>query len=533
MYECPSCGGALRFDIPSQSLKCDHCGHAQDPHTYVKDKDAEERNEYNVTVFTCPQCGGEIMSTDDSATGFCSYCGASTILDSRIENQKRPSFIIPFKQTKEDCKRAYTHMMAKAFFSPKELRDPKYLERFRGIYVPYWVYVVTQDRKDGSFPASRSYRRGDYMITDHYSVHYDVKADYRGMNYDASSTFDDHLSEAIAPFDSHEIQMFSPSFLCGFYADLPDVPATLYEGSATHFANEETADRLSGDAALNGLSASVPVTNTAYDTKVTRRDNAMFPVWFLSYRRRDRVAYAVVNGETGKIAADLPVDIKRYMVGSLLLTIPLFLVLNMMLTITSRAVLLVSSFLALITGIIYLITLSELRGRDRHSDDIGYQYRYGTKEEKDAAKKKKNHGTAKEAKHSFTFLNLLGWIVLIIAASEFVLGFIGFMFEFLSGSLLPILMLVAIIIMAVIAFRWNKDYQGRNIFAEFIGLVAAVIVDVMITLLHPVSDLFYYAGAMASFICICIPIVGLIDKYNMLATRPLPQINRKGGDDRA
>ena len=48
----------------------------------------------------------------------------------------------------------------------------------------------------------------------------------------------------------------------------------------------------------------------------SRAENALFPVWFLTWRKNDRVAFLVMNGETGKISADLPVDIRRFLLGS-------------------------------------------------------------------------------------------------------------------------------------------------------------------------------------------------------------------------
>ena len=76
------------------------------------------------------------------------------------------------------------------------------------------------------------------------------------------------------------------------------------------------------------------------DTGSTDRtvELALLPVWFLSYRNGDRVSYAVVNGQTGKAAADLPVDGKRYLAGSLLLAVPLFFLLNSYTTGLSPAV---------------------------------------------------------------------------------------------------------------------------------------------------------------------------------------------------
>ena len=100
MYECPSCGGGLRFDPAGQDLVCDYCQTRLDPYQYEKDHDADiSEDAYGVQIFTCPQCGGEIMTTNISVTGFCSYCGASTVLDSRMASEKRPAWIIPFKKT--------------------------------------------------------------------------------------------------------------------------------------------------------------------------------------------------------------------------------------------------------------------------------------------------------------------------------------------------------------------------------------------------------------------------------------------------
>ena len=97
MFECPSCGGELRFDIETQGMLCPFCNSAYDPKTVEKGYDAEEQegmdpemmgmqdpDTFDATIFTCPQCGGEILSMDNEATSFCSFCGASTILSSRL-----------------------------------------------------------------------------------------------------------------------------------------------------------------------------------------------------------------------------------------------------------------------------------------------------------------------------------------------------------------------------------------------------------------------------------------------------------------
>lgn len=160
MYQCPNCGGRLKFDIPSQQMACEQCDAHFDPYAVSKENDAEESTEYDVTVFKCPQCGGEILSTDNTAANFCSFCGASTILTSRLSKEKKPNYIIPFSKTKEDCKKEYKKMMKRAWFAPKELKDEKYIDGFRGIYMPYWAYHITQQGMI-NLKASKDYRRGD------------------------------------------------------------------------------------------------------------------------------------------------------------------------------------------------------------------------------------------------------------------------------------------------------------------------------------------------------------------------------------
>ena len=50
MYECPNCGGDLRFDIATKKLSCAFCNAKFDPYDDIKENKAEEHEEYEVTV---------------------------------------------------------------------------------------------------------------------------------------------------------------------------------------------------------------------------------------------------------------------------------------------------------------------------------------------------------------------------------------------------------------------------------------------------------------------------------------------------
>lgn len=371
MYACPNCGGNMKFHIPSQQLACDYCQTQADPYTFEdKAETSLSKQEYEVTVFTCPQCGGEIVSTDTSAAEFCTFCGASTILHSRLRNEKRPTHIIPFRKTKEDCKAAYSAMMKKAPFAPDALKNPKYIDSFRGIYMPYWTFHVTQN-SSFNFNGSRSHRHGDYILTDNFACKGDLEASFDGLSYDASSSFDDNISEKIAPYDVKEMKSFTPAFLSGFYADTADVDSSTYEQDAYAAASEVSLDAIYDRPVFADLSKKKTLSASDLNSETEDIESAMFPVWFLSYRNGGRVAYATVNGQTGKVVTDLPVDVRKYTKCSLLLALPIFLFLNLFFTMMPKTLLIISLILTGVSAVIFAMERTKLRLKESGVSDKG------------------------------------------------------------------------------------------------------------------------------------------------------------------
>ncbi len=146
MIYCSGCGGALRFDIPSQQMVCEMCGSQCDPAaTAVMNKDAEGHQVFETYSYTCPSCGGELLTTDKTdAIGFCPFCGGASMLFDRIHQQWEPAYVIPFQITKEKCKEEYVRFAKKSIFSSGRYRDPQLIDGFRGIYMPYYHYQAIQ-----------------------------------------------------------------------------------------------------------------------------------------------------------------------------------------------------------------------------------------------------------------------------------------------------------------------------------------------------------------------------------------------------
>ncbi|MCR5700633.1 MAG: hypothetical protein K6G76_00630 [Lachnospiraceae bacterium] len=551
MYDCPGCGGNLKFDIPTQRLLCSYCNNDYDPYQITKDKDGEEQKDFEATIFTCPQCGGEIMSTDTTAAGFCSFCGASTILTSRVSREKKPNFIIPFQKTKDDCKREYQKLMRRFIYAPNAIKDPDRINGFRGIYMPYWVYYFSQ-RTNLKLKGSTSTRKGDYVYTKHYNLNGELNAYYKGINFDGSSSFSDAISESIAPYDVKHMKEFTPSILSGFYADTNDLGKDLYSYDAKKLANDETWKLVKSEKEFSKHGVSQPKDlSGAFNTKEESADLAMFPVWFMSYKNGDRVAYATINGQTGKIFADLPVSISKYLLGALIMSVPIFFLLNAFLTIIPTSLVVLVAFIAAVVGIVYACELSKIASRELDEDDKGKQeakrLAEKRKEEKEreaaraagieepAQKKKKskmpNNVEAKTGK-SFKMPAFLMFII-ILCLSVPVLGAVYISALAFGNAAVCGVSLIVVVIAHFVGASAFKKIDAKKGLPTTLWVIIAEIIACFVSLFDLVKDVYYYGVAILMLVTIGVVLIDIISSYNLLATRKIPQFDYQGGDDNA
>ena len=382
MAHCPNCGGEVRFSIESQDLECQSCKTHYDPKDYNQTPEGMETDVYKTQVFTCPNCGADIESTDLSATGFCAYCGSAVVFESRVKEEKKPHTILPFKITKEQCKKIYLNKIRSFYYRKNDLEDSVYLERFVGFYLPYWLYNFAFHEKL-QLEGRKQYQSGNYSIKEDYALSGFLQGEVDGIPFDASLRFDDNISGVIAPFSKEKMQEFSPNYLLGFYSEISDTEEQSYVGEAFAFLGEEVGRELMG---ANGFhSPDILLKKPFYPDAIEKTvsvDRAMFPIWFLSYKKGDRIAYAVVNGETGKIYCDIPIEERKFYQASFLLAIPIFIVLNLFFQISAVHLPIFTLILSLL-----LICLSELElHRIRERDKEALRYSKKAKEEKGVKK---------------------------------------------------------------------------------------------------------------------------------------------------
>lgn len=559
MYKCPGCGAALRFDPASQTMLCDHCRTTLSPKseelTHLNQSFGEQAigntalpGTFQSIVYTCPNCGGTIMSTDEAAVTFCNYCGSSVMLEGRLETEEAPDVIIPFRMSKDDCKETYRRRVKRALFAPNYMLRDTEIDKFRGIYMPYWIYAFYADGPT-SGNGTTKHRSGDYIITDHYRVTRDIDTTYDGLSYDASADFSDVMSEAISPFKAVGAEPFIPSYMSGFYADVSDVEKEVYEDDAAQVALSYMASATVADPAYSTHGVSAGDVRGSIPLMSMKKRKGYFPVWFLANRIHEKnvVTYAVVNGESGKIAADLPVAFWKYILGALLLSVPVFFALNMLLTLTPKNALIGT----IILSVVMLIALNWRINRTynaRNGIDKGVISKLakepappeekGTETPESARKKGKKNAEESEKRNTgkgclsvFLWILALGFAFAVYWVADSYGDGYG---VFAVGAMVIVGLVVYGIVSSVKASK-EKPLRG-NLKAPFgekmkylikpiIGLVAAVVV----VLIDPVQDIWFYGAAILAEVLVIWCAFDAIALHNEGVFRPLPQFKKRGG----
>lgn len=330
-YKCPCCGGAIAFDSTIQKLKCPFCDTEFDMETlagYDSELKGDQTDEINwemasgdewqaddsggFNAYICQSCGGEIACDENTAATSCPYCGNPVVLKGRLSGTLKPDLVIPFKLSKTAAKEALKKHYEGKCLLPKVFKEQNHMDEVKGVYVPFWLFdtdVSVNMRYRATKVRTWSDDEYDYTETKFYSVSRGGKLGFERVPVDGSTKMTDELMESIEPFHVSEAVDFQTAYLAGFLADKYDVDA---DKSAERV--NERIRKSAEDAFYETVRGYATVTKEAGSIKLenSRVTYALFPVWLLSTTWNGRNYLFAMNGQTGKIAGDLPLDRDAY-----------------------------------------------------------------------------------------------------------------------------------------------------------------------------------------------------------------------------
>ncbi|MDD2981049.1 MAG: hypothetical protein PHN80_13920 [Hespellia sp.] len=336
-YKCPSCGGTITWNSKKQKMVCEYCdtefteeqievieeeSTAENTQSQMEwgdyDTQAEGRKLEHMKIHICQSCGGEIVGDENSVATQCVYCGSPTILTENIDGVYCPDYVIPFKLDKKAAKEAL-----KGFYKGKRLLPSLFaaqnrIEKITGVYAPFWLFDCDADARI-TYDATRvrfySDSQYNYTETRHYAIVREGKIGFERIPADGSSKLDDAYMDSLEPFHYGDLTEFSPNYLSGYFADKYDVSSKENEPRVNQRVKNSTEEAFR--RSVKGYEMVTP-RNSNVNIKNGRVSYVMMPVWMLSTKYKDKVYTFAMNGQTGKMVGELPVDTGKawkYMFG--------------------------------------------------------------------------------------------------------------------------------------------------------------------------------------------------------------------------
>ena len=329
--ECPCCGGTLQFDSKSQEIVCPYC----DSHfsmdslkEYTDDLASDKAEDVawdestvqaysseemkGMKIYSCESCGGEIIVDETTSSTCCPYCGNNVLVTKELSGDLKPNRVIPFKNEKGDVVNNLKKFFKKKPLLPGSFSKENVIEEIKPLYVPYWVFdadVEGKVRFKGEITRTWSDANYDYRETKFYSLVRGGEIAFDHVPVDGSSKLDDKLMESIEPFNYTEAVEFNAGYLAGFAADRYDVAKEVTFERATQRCREGTVQAFRDD--ISGYS-NVTLEDSNLQLSNTNAIYALYPVWILNTKWRDKAYRFAVNGQTGKVAGNLPVSPAKF-----------------------------------------------------------------------------------------------------------------------------------------------------------------------------------------------------------------------------
>ncbi|MBQ4424290.1 MAG: zinc ribbon domain-containing protein [Lachnospiraceae bacterium] len=536
-FTCPHCGGSVRYDLSDGAVRCEYCDSliTQDDYEGYLDK----KGLYQTTELSCPQCGSVVLSYDNTLATFCSYCGSSVLFNRRVKEEQKPDGIIPFSFQQKAAENRYRKRTDKIILAPEWMREEGRKE-MTGIYMPFYLY-----RADCEQPVrvkgEKHRNLGSSTEVSVYEVDGTLKASYQGNRFDAAVAFPDALSETMDTYKWQNKQSFRPGYIAGYYADGSDVDPEEYDPVAAKLVSDD----------INASGSSVAYQDMTLNTRIRtqpenirlRREKILLPVWLLTHRVGDRICYAAVNGQTGDVAADIPLDRGKYLKVSLIAAAVIATFMNFMYTIKPAPFLTVSMIITTLFGFVLGRLTNDVYVRENHLDDIGRigypAFAEAVKTIGDGRSRSRRSGCSTAVIYGiilFLFWPFLFGILseifpdsVVVNATSFlwiilitlgVIRFISGLARSVKGSMRT---------SAPQSTRWKYSKSLAASFAVLWKVWLALAGGAAVMIVQPVVDTWYYGAGIANILVSVWAAFDVIRKQNMLASRDIPLFSMKRG----
>ena len=132
---------------------------------------------------------------------------------------------------------------------------------------------------------------------------------------------------SIEPFDYADLKPFDYAYLSGFLAEKYDVNSEDAMKIAEQRAENSTFEELKSQVSRTGYNTVVNTSKNITST-LTSQEYILLPVWMLNIKYKDKIYTFAMNGQTGKLIGDIPVNKTKAVIWGFIIFAIIFAVLT-------------------------------------------------------------------------------------------------------------------------------------------------------------------------------------------------------------
>ena len=308
-FICSQCGGRMEFDIQRQNVVCKSCGYVE----FSEDEaaPAEAGAERVPTPYaqrsTCSQCGAVSLLFSGQTASECPYCGSRKLITSdEIVDSVDPNLIGIARFNEGQALSRLRLWLGKGWFIPDDLKMLARPSRLRPAYYPFWAFDGTLQMK-WVCQVNEGTSRDPHWVS-RQGVETEI---FNDVLVPGLRRMDARELSRAEPFRLKELVEFKPETLTRWKAltyDLPLEDASVKAREVVTrklrrdlysrvFLGYEKRDLRSGSVSCSGLTFKL----------------ALLPLWVGTYRYRGKRYRLLINGQTGKVGGDKPIDSLKVM----------------------------------------------------------------------------------------------------------------------------------------------------------------------------------------------------------------------------
>lgn len=323
-FTCPRCGGRLRFEPEIVDLRCENCGYVE---TVEEEPAAGQEAVLDFALptrqgqrwaeaerrFVCQQCGAVSVLPPGRKSEVCAFCGTAALLAAPEAEAELlpPQAVIPMGLEAEAAQQRVRAWLGRGFLAPDDLAQVARGGRLNPVYAPFWSFNSTLTSRWRAQVQEQVNGRTQTVWRDGEETQF-----YTHWLQPGTRALPAKLLRAVEPFDFEQAVIYKPEYLAGWPAGAYDVSLARASLDARAEMIEAMTARLWKRALPDRVVTDLRVTSSDFTGQTYQL--ALLPLWVGNYHYRGRAYRVLVNGQSGKVAGDKPVDaVKVWLLAAL------------------------------------------------------------------------------------------------------------------------------------------------------------------------------------------------------------------------